>query len=45
MIKNLNDAPHEKYLQKYFRIKITQSKTKTLRLIFKKKFGILPHKK
>lgn len=30
MGENLNDAPHENYLQKYFRIKITQSKTKTL---------------
>ena len=38
MVENLNDAPHKKYLQKYFSIKITQSKTKMLHLIFKKKF-------
>ena len=44
MVENLNDAPHEKYLLKYFKIKITQSKSKTLHLIFKKKFGIFRKK-
>ena len=44
MVENLNDTPHEKYLGKYFRNKITQSKTKTLHLIFKKMFGIFTQK-
>ena len=45
MVENQNDAPHQKHLRKYFKIKITQSKTKTLHLIFKKKFGIFRQKK
>ena len=40
MVENRNDAPHQKHPRKYFKIKIKQSKTKTLHLIFKKKFGI-----
>ena len=41
MFECLKDAPPEKYLQKYFRIKIIQFKTKMLHSIFEKKFGSL----
>ena len=45
MVENRNDAPHQKHPRKYFKIKIKQSKTKTLHLILKKKFGIHRQKK
>ena len=37
MIENLIETPYDKYLKRYFSIKITQSKTTTIHLVFKKK--------